>query len=226
MAIALRSTGTVLNVTNAVITPVLPTLVAGDLLLVASARRCTSPAPAPSSMTSGWAMVPVAGGSSLPQINAGNDGEISLFYKIAAGGDGNPSFTYAGAQFTTAVAFAISGVDTGDPFDADAVTASLSATTTPDPPAVTVASSGAAVVTAIARRSTTTYNALPSGFSSWINSAGSSMVLGVAALLGQSPGSVDPGTWTLNTSDDTAVATIAIKPASGRRLYPRAILLG
>lgn len=118
--------------TNTTIT--LPTLQAGDLIIIAAAVGDTANNGIP--VPTGYSRVP--GVAATIYSNDVNDVNLDLFYKIAVGGDSGAVVTLTATGGTNAsnagVAMVFRGVSPGNPFDTNANTASGISTSNADPP--------------------------------------------------------------------------------------------
>ena len=85
MAISFSAVGTFAAADNASVTPTLPSFSAGDLLLCFASARGTG-----TLACSGWTQ------KYQDAHSSGGNNTIALFYKVAAGGDANPTVTYSG----------------------------------------------------------------------------------------------------------------------------------
>src|SRR5688572_21359406 len=103
----------------------LPTLLAGDLIIVAAAVGDTaSNGLAAPTAPSGFARVP--GVVATLYGNDTNDVNLDLYYKVAVSGDSGATITFAAVGGTNAsnaaVVMVFRGVDATTPFDVNAVT--------------------------------------------------------------------------------------------------------
>lgn len=200
----------------------MPTTVSAGNLLIAlvSSRNAATWTP-----PTGWtALFSQAGGSAV--------GQLSAFYKYAAGTEGGTTLTW-GASATTTAAWQVVAISGSDGVSAPVYSlASGDSTTNPNSPALSPAwglntTLWLAVVGDAATGSA--FTAAPSGFSGFTNvglAAGGADAELATATLQSSVASKTPGLWGYGSNRFWAAATIGIVPAGPHLVQTSAALTG
>jgi hypothetical protein len=220
---AYRTKGTTHQFANtATVAPTVPTVSAGELLLCWISHR--DGGVTISSFPSGWAYVPVQGGSANPAGGAGADACLMVAYKVADGTEGgtSPSYTMSAAGNGVAVITIYQNINSADPFDADIVSNVMGASATAVPvPNVTTTMNGALVIVGVGgdeeASSADMFTAWPASLAERVDaeSGASNVFLGVADVPLSTAGEFNPSDGTITTTSDSwASMTFALGVAS------------
>lgn len=184
------------STTNSV--PLPSGVAAGDLILLVCAVGGTTTISTPSGYTQ--------------LFTATNGGRLSVFYKIAAGGETSVSVSIASANDLSVVTLRITGG--GTPGAATSVTANSTASS--NPPSITPSSGGPPyLIVAVSGINSflgdNTISSYPSGYSSGVCAHKINISAAAAAKTVQAS-SEDPGAFTWSGSGNVIANTIAVPP--------------
>jgi YD repeat-containing protein len=155
-----------------------------------------------------------------------------VYYRRLQAGDSSPTFSSNSVNNATTVwgALVLRGVVAGgDPFEAAASPPpTWQNAVNPNPPAVTTQTVNAFVLALFGKNNDYTSVTPPPGYAargSHSNTAGSDASGGAASVVKASPGSEDPGAWSLgggSSNDDGITWTASVKPAGSGNANPTA----
>jgi RHS repeat-associated protein len=162
---------------------------------------------------------------------ASDYGHLYVYYRRLQTGDANPTFSSNSVNNSTTVwgALVLRGVSSsGDPFEAASAPTTWQNAINPNPPAVTTQTANAFVLAMFGKNNDYTSITPPAGYTArgnHSNTAGSDAAGGAASIVKASPGSEDPGAWTLgggSSSDDGITWTASVKPGGAGNAQPTA----
>ena len=218
MAIALvGSVGTFLATVSNPDTVVLPSTPSADDLIVVA---CVTDGTSPTLSISGYTQA----GTNVAEVVAAPDTNLAVFYKKAAGGEGNPSVTFGSTNGNFALAMLLSGVDTTTALDVAVVPSTLgvaNANFTPTGLVTTTDNSWVLSFVANQQDKGCALSGTTQGFStdsshgaggaSYVSITGSDGSMGVASKIVTSAGAVTMPTWqTINGTDTGLWAGLSI----------------
>jgi hypothetical protein len=209
-AAAYANAGTATQATSSTsATAHMPTgITAGDLLLMVIATHDGS-APTVNAIT-GWTHLITKQGW------VGTAGALDIFYKVAAGGEGDTTVTATTACIWQIDVSRFTGADTTTPINASAA-ASPAAGGTPASPTVTTTTANCLVVSVVAAVATAATTA-PTGMTkqwqdTWVAQG---TAVSLATVAQAAAGASGAKTWTLNATPTftSAAATVAVAPSA------------